>query len=116
MGGNAAHVVHVERRALLLIVLPCLTSERRARGDGGSNGDGSIKGLRQTAGPFDGIRQTSFLATLGLPFGALRRAMPSVNASVRPRRWRRALPGVAQTYTVLPATKNLWSSLRVMIR
>ena len=51
----------------------------------------------------------------GLPFGALRHAMPSVHASVQPRSWRRALQPT-QTYTVLPATKNLWSSLRVMIR
>ena len=44
-------------------------------------------------------------ATLGLPFGALRRAMPSVHASVQPRCWRRR-SRVAQTYTVLPATQN----------
>ena len=34
-----------------------------------------------------------------LPFGAVRRAMPAVLASVQKRRWRRALPAVTQTYT-----------------
>ena len=48
-----------------------------------------------------------------LPFGALRRAMPAVHASVQKRRWRRALPAVTQTYTELPASwpTLFWGSL-----
>ena len=49
--------------------------------------------------------------TRGLPFRALRRAMLQVHASVQTRCWRRALPGVAQTYTGCRQLKNLWSSL-----
>ena len=70
------------------------------------------KVLVAVADPFDGVRQMEFLgdwaaapSALGLPFGARRRAMPAVHASVQPPRWRRC-SRVAQTYTVLPATQN----------
>ena len=49
-----------------------------------------------------------------LPFGALRRAMPAVHASVQKRRWRRALPAVTQS-TLRVAGKDkttlFWGSL-----
>ena len=44
--------------------------------------------------------------TGGLPFGALRRAMPSVHASVQPQSWRRA-PHSHTDVTELPATQKL---------
>ena len=48
-----------------------------------------------------------------LPFGAVRRAMPAVLASVQKRRWRRALPAVTQTYTESCRQPNFifWGSL-----
>ena len=47
----------------------------------------------------------------GLPFGALRHAMPSMHASVHPGRWLRALHSHTDV-TELPASQlYFWSSL-----
>ena len=54
--------------------------------------------LRESSSPVPGD-QSGRPGDGRLPFGALRRAMPAVLASVQKRRWRRALPAVTQTYT-----------------
>ena len=54
--------------------------------------------LRESSSPVPGDR-SGRPGDGRLPFGALRRAMPAVLASVQKRRWRRALPAVTQTYT-----------------
>ena len=54
--------------------------------------------LRESSSPVPGD-QSGRPGDGRLPFGALRRAMPAVHASVQKRRWRRALPAVTQTYT-----------------
>ncbi len=54
--------------------------------------------LRESSSPVPGDR-SGRPGDGRLPFGAVRRAMPAVLASVQKRRWRRALPAVTQTYT-----------------
>ena len=54
--------------------------------------------LRESSSPVPGD-QSGRPGDGRLPFGAVRRAMPAVLASVQKRRWRRALPAVTQTYT-----------------
>ena len=54
--------------------------------------------LRESSSPVPGD-QSGRPGDGRLPFGAVRRAMPAVLASVQNRRWRRALPAVTQTYT-----------------
>ena len=68
--------------------------------------------LRESSSPVPGD-QSGRPGDGRLPFGALRRAMPAVHASVQKRRWRRALPAVTQTYTELPASwpTLFWGSL-----
>ena len=68
--------------------------------------------LRESSSPVPGD-QSGRPGDGRLPFGALRRAMPAVLASVQKRRWRRALPAVTQTYTELPASwpTLFWGSL-----
>ena len=52
--------------------------------------------LRESSSPVPGD-QSGRPGDGRLPFGAVRRAMPAVLASVQKRRWRRALPAVTQT-------------------
>ena len=52
--------------------------------------------LRESSSPVPGDR-SGRPGDGRLPFGAVRRAMPAVLASVQKRRWRRALPAVTQT-------------------
>ena len=69
--------------------------------------------LRESSSPVPGD-QSGRPGDGRLPFGAVRRAMPAVLASVQKRRWRRALPAVTQS-TLRVAGKDkttlFWGSL-----
>ena len=89
-----------------------ITSERRARSDGDGAQPRVVLLQRRSPSVVDSSSDgvpgdwAAAPSTLWLPFSETRRAMPSEQSPVQTRCWCRALPGVAQTYTVLPATQN----------